>query len=706
MDRLILQLKDMKVPGHNMKRRHDAVKEAVTVASTAATQRLKLQESSSSGLGMPPEPHTIPIIDLTDDDGKGSLWSLVFTIFPDICPDYVEKMYKKQKKKKRLETNPDSNVLIHSILEAGAYPTIQERKRRKINNDTNKKQPHMWGINDGIKRDRRYFDSARALLHIDYPHIPVDFLRNVLCANGVLFDAYLELADMDTDYDRTVPPPYERIPGQRTKRGEIPPFETVHISRAHRKNLISEFQDARAARTQKKEKKRQEAEAERLEEENTAIHAATGGLIECGCCFTETALNRLVCCAGAEAHFFCASCIKSNVKTQIGYMRYEIDCMDMSQCNAGFSRATLAEVLDDSLLKKLDELRQRDDIVKAGLDGLEECPFCEFKAIYPPIEENREFRCLNSNCERVSCRSCKSVSHIPKTCEETRKEAHNSALHQIEEAMSEAVIRNCPNPKCNTPIIKDDGCNKMYCTKCGSIMCYICKQDITKIGYDHFQNPKNSCPLHDHDIDSRHYQEASRAKKTATKQALKSNPNLRAADIKVELPDKAPLTSHYLRGPRRYQAMPVIPNDPQLYNNYDIPEARFQLDLPEPPALLIPRLPALQPNIVVQPNNNILTSPRGIQHQLPLQLLEAQNLHRHSIAAPIPPLHPTPPAFPEINSGPVPVFNPNYRIHPPQAFLQQGVPHLYHNAYPLQSHPPNHTQPTYEPAMNFHNQDY
>lgn len=116
---------------------------------------------------------------------------------------------------------------------------------------------------------------------------------------------------------------------------------------------------------------------------------------------------------------------------------------------------------DKGLLAKLEQLQQEKDIRDAGLENLEECPFCDYKAILPPIEEDFEFRCANEECEKISCRRCKAVSHIPQTCEESAKDNKLSIRHRIEEAMTKALIRNCA--KCKKGFIKEYGCNKMVC---------------------------------------------------------------------------------------------------------------------------------------------------------------------------------------------------------------------------------------------------
>ncbi len=53
----------------------------------------------------------------------------------------------------------------------------------------------------------------------------------------------------------------------------------------------------------------------------------------------------------------------------------------------------------------------------------------------------------------------------------------------IEEALTKARVRECR--KCKSRFYKIEGCNKMTCT-CGALMCYICRADITTIGYGHF----------------------------------------------------------------------------------------------------------------------------------------------------------------------------------------------------------------------------
>lgn len=216
-------------------------------------------------------------------------------------------------------------------------------------------------------------------------------------------------------------------------------------------------------------------------------------------------------------------------------MRHSIQCMDINGCDAGFSREDLIESVGDSLMNKLFDLQQLEEIQQADLTDLEECPFCEYKAIYPPVEENREFRCLKPGCMRMSCRRCQRPSHIPMTCAESRREDSKHLRKHVEEAMSKAVIRICPNKKCKAPIIKEDGCNTLKCRKCSTVMCYVCKQNISRVKESHFDLVR-SCPIEDDDyLQERHERERMTARNAAVENLLKDNPELNEEDLGGEL---------------------------------------------------------------------------------------------------------------------------------------------------------------------------
>ena len=261
----------------------------------------------------------------------------------------------------------------------------------------------------------------------------------------------------------------------------------------------------------------------------------------------------------------------------------------MSECKAKFARGHLKKALGSSLMGKLDDLQQQDEVEQAGLEGLESCPFCDFKGICPPVEEDREFRCCNPSCETVSCRLCKDKSHIPKTCDETRAEKGLPARHVVEEAMSEALIRNCPS--CNVKIIKDMGCNKMICSKCFGVMCYLCKKDISREQYNHFGKPPTYCDTHDDRKPKRFEAEVEQAQRTAIDKVLRENPDLVEKDLRMDRKDTKtrskpkPRRSQPGLWPTGRHAQEPLPNQnqailPQLgYQRMQVPREAF----PNPP---------------------------------------------------------------------------------------------------------------------------
>ena len=184
---------------------------------------------------------------------------------------------------------------------------------------------------------------------------------------------------------------------------------------------------------------------------------------------------------------FCHDCARRNASNDIGNNKYELQCMDGSGCKATFSREQRLRFLDQQTIEKLEQLQQRGELLLANLQNFVTCPFCEYGHICPPIQEDREFRCENKECEEVcstpkapsrntifyctketqiSCRLCQQRSHIPLSCQENRKENGMSERRVIEEARSEALIRTCQ--KCKLRIMKTDGCNKVVCTGCYS----------------------------------------------------------------------------------------------------------------------------------------------------------------------------------------------------------------------------------------------
>ena len=81
--------------------------------------------------------------------------------------------------------------------------------------------------------------------------------------------------------------------------------------------------------------------------------------------------------------------------------------------------------------------------------------------------------------------STKKLASKKQSLHQQRIEKLEKCVHDVEEAMTSAKIRQCPN--CNTKFLKDkDFCNKLKCPSCKIAICYMCRHVIPSQGYEHF----------------------------------------------------------------------------------------------------------------------------------------------------------------------------------------------------------------------------
>ncbi|KAI2467164.1 hypothetical protein F4781DRAFT_324895 [Annulohypoxylon bovei var. microspora] len=466
----------------------------------------------------------------------------VRAVFPDICPDYLEKLAN--------EHNNNSAAIIGMILDSQEkgemYPARPhenplKRKRSQVDNsddgsgDEKDKRPDE-GITraEAIKaniaepgyrnntREKSYVKISTKLLASE---VPIPVIRKYLSKNaGSVLEAHIAMNNALRNWNDDEPPWVDKAvcsPGvEKFESGRIEDLDMSEYNEFE-KLAIAELRAARQFRNIEIEN----ASAKAREEHDFNRAKATGQTDDCGCCFEECVINRMIHCDGENAHRFCRDCMKSQVEANIGLSKHELTCMSMDGCSAGFSLAQRKLFLDKATRTAFERLEQEAALRMAGIENLETCPFCPYAAEYPPPEVNKEFRCDNPGCEKVSCRLCRKESHIPKTCAEYAAEHGLEARHILEEAMSEAVIRKCNN--CKHPYMKSEGCNKVVCTRCGTKQCYVCRKTITD--YKHFNDTsrggqRGQCPLFDR-ID-RHEREIQEAEAETRKKVEKDNPGL------------------------------------------------------------------------------------------------------------------------------------------------------------------------------------
>ncbi|EXK32037.1 hypothetical protein FOXG_08437 [Fusarium oxysporum f. sp. lycopersici 4287] len=474
----------------------------------------------------------------------------VTALFPDICLDYVQTI-----------AGPLSFVpheVINHLLdlqESGqVYQKAKRSKqaigKRKRTTEGQDDEDEVEKLQNRLSEAKRKYSNLegqviapkstqmatiKQMIAGDFPLVPVKVIQQTLSDNGNrLFPTFIAINTAINQASDHHPLPWKlkktpSVPVQRYRKERID-ASIQTCSNDWEKELMKELEAARLLQWDAVEKRRSEALAEEAERMNLESADARGEVTECGCCFIDTPWNRLVYCQGDDPHPFCINCARRHAETQIGLSKYELECMSMIGCTAGFSYSERQKFLNKKLTAAIDRIEQEANLRMAALPGLAKCPFCHYAEEYPPVDVDREFRCRNDDCKITSCRLCNYETHIPKTCQEAAIERGVDLRREVEEAMSRALIRKCN--KCDTPFIKEEGCNKMTCTRkgCGNVQCYVCSKSCD---YDHFNDERRggkqgNCPLFE-SAEERHENEVNAAEKAAKQKVLEENPELASA---------------------------------------------------------------------------------------------------------------------------------------------------------------------------------
>ncbi|KIW98302.1 uncharacterized protein Z519_01886 [Cladophialophora bantiana CBS 173.52] len=468
----------------------------------------------------------------------------VVDVFPDIERAYVEKKIRGAPPQPQYVDEDGNEIIdiraptlaeriITEILDEQSYP-----KQRVSNSTANGKGAAVDGTGITITWDRDppkdmagYTKDAFVLLCKHFLYVPPPYIAKVVEEKQSIFDSYVTLQGLEDQYYSLKPRPYLRRVTPLDMK-ELAPLGRHRVP-AEYANQVNELQAAKqfvAREAIKEAVKKAKEEAEAL---NLAEHIKTGAIMECQCCFdAETPLNRIVPCMADVPHFFCFSCVEALADNQVGLLKHEMLCMDASGCAAELSHEDVGRAVPITTFDRLELNKQQAEIMAAKIDGLEQCPCCDYKAICLDVARDPIFFCQNPECARATCRKCKKDSHAPKTCEENNRDKTLSARHLVEEARSEAIIRTCPT--CKAKILKDFGCNKMTCTRCGCRMCYICNADITHLGANAYSHFGAKCVLYDDTGINRHENEANEAEKGAINKAKSLDAELDENKLRID----------------------------------------------------------------------------------------------------------------------------------------------------------------------------
>ncbi|KAF7294852.1 hypothetical protein MIND_01023100 [Mycena indigotica] len=514
----------------------------------------------------------------------------VLEVIPDVDPPHLEGLVRQQL------LNAPENVLesvLHILFEDPTYPKSDKKgKRKRVEEDDNPRNKPKAKI-DYASQDRPYNGGvhypqlAIEQLMADFPLIPKPYLRQTLLAHHSLYaPTHIFLKSLR---DGELPYTPKTIPS-RPAKGKQKALQDAEFT-LEREWVVSWGENPRTASVP-------------IPEEDEACDDG----LECGCCFSDYAFEKMIQCP--DGHLFCAPCMTQYAETLLGSHDIRIVCMDQSGCKLLFPIDQLRRFLTPKLLELYERVKQNKEVAAAGLEGLEECPFCEFKCVIEN-EQEKLFNCRNDDCGAVTCRQCKQLDHLPKSCKEVEEDKKREGRHHIEEAMTRALMRNCP--RCQKAFVKDAGCNKMICPGCNAMSCYVCRKLIT--GYEHFasmpgqpvaagSSKSGRCPLWD-TVEQRHADEVKAAADQAREAYKRDNPDADDQDLQVDLPVAPPPLPQPQLQPMAHQpylANPFLVNlqnanalyQEQIQRLLGVHQARMPIPafhLPPAPAFHLPPAP-------------------------------------------------------------------------------------------------------------------
>lgn len=187
----------------------------------------------------------------------------------------------------------------------------------------------------------------RVIMSKDFPETPMNFIDSALQQSGYrLFSTYRVLEEAQRTFDPHRPS-YNKIKYQRKIEDQFKEanlegtIQRMMQSAYHLEEveILRELQAARRIRKKAEAKRQAEVKAEIQEQKNLLKAQAEGTMSECGCCCGDYPLNRMIHCDSEEVmHWFCRGCAKHSADTEIGNSKYDLRCMSMDGCSAGFSR--------------------------------------------------------------------------------------------------------------------------------------------------------------------------------------------------------------------------------------------------------------------------------------------------------------------------------------------------------------------------------
>jgi TRIAD3 protein (E3 ubiquitin-protein ligase RNF216) len=484
---------------------------------------------------------------------KVEITQFILDMYPNVDPEWLSKHYETVKYNSEHALRSKSHIqglLANYMIEHTDYP-----KKASAANKANSNAPVDYSKYDQAITSADYRTNCLDQIQQDFRWLTLPELRSVLQRFGYHYYPAYNFLKKDMEGSTA------GVPKSASKLKMLTKERVSRIVDLYNPEFVVEYEFTHREEVKLREEEQKKLQQQWEDEENERA----GAVMECGCCFIDVPISRMVQCA--EGHLFCSDCIKKYVEeTVYASGQTTVHCLDQDGCKANFPMTQLERAVPAHQLSKIFARLADLDIQKAGLENVHRCPHCDFQMEIPNPDE-RLFNCRNPECGLETCLLCKEPNHIPLRCEEVEKKNVTDYRKKVEEAMTASLVRTCP--KCKAKFFKTEGCNKMTCS-CGAASCYVCREQIShKEGYNHFcqhdRNPREfgkcsdckKCFLFLRSTEEADQQLVAAAKAEATKEFAADDANLAQVQVGTAIP--APKATKKSKKKGAMPAMPAMP---------------------------------------------------------------------------------------------------------------------------------------------------
>ncbi|XP_069461556.1 E3 ubiquitin-protein ligase RNF19A-like [Ambystoma mexicanum] len=193
-------------------------------------------------------------------------------------------------------------------------------------------------------------------------------------------------------------------------------------------------------------------------------------------------------------HLSCLDCLQQYLRIEITESRVEIAC---PQCPEALHPWEVHQLLaDTALLDRYEEYLLRRLLASDPDSRWCPAPDCSYAVIAFGCAECPRLSCGRNGCKTEFCYHCRQLWHPNETCEQAWRQLAQGApgvlepsallIYSEEPGKDVEEVKICPRCGAFIMKIKDGSCNRMNCTVCGCLFCWLCLREITDV---HFLSP-------------------------------------------------------------------------------------------------------------------------------------------------------------------------------------------------------------------------